>query len=455
MGKDYFSDLNTSEEPRSARIPVRPDQEQHSQDENGSEKSIRNISVSPRRNAMTQRTTDARVPIRQPEISQPRRGRAQYTLWSAAAIITIAVGALTFALLTANTSVQITPRVHQVTFDPATQFTAYPLGDSLATGLTYTVQTLQFEDSATVPATGTEKAEERASGTITVYNAYSPTSVRLIKNTRFESPNGLVYRIPASVEVPGKKGSTPGEVTVTVFADQPGPQYNISPTDKFTVPGLKNTPDMYNGVYARSSSAFTGGFLGEKPAVAPAALEAARSEIRARLQGKVGDSIKAIQGGFAFAPLANITYESQPTIADPAGGAKVTERANVQLPVFPSDPFAKAIAQAVSADAADSAVTLRPLGELHAQSSGTSSNTLGASPLTFSLSGAAVVVWDVDPEAVKQALLGKEQAAFKPIVSTFIGIKDATAHIAPFWRSTFPTDIAKIEVTVSDPSQSQ
>ena len=456
MGKDYFSDIDTNDEPRPRRaedVDVQDTDERSSS--NSAEKSIRNISVSPRRNAMTQRMNpDMRRSQPQDERTVRKGGQSKLLLWIVAAVSVVVVGIIALLLMLGKTTVTITPRTHQITFDPSTQFTAYPVGQTTTGGVVYTTQTLEFEDSKTVPATGVEKAEDRASGSITVFNAYSDTTVRLIKNTRFEAPGGLVYRIPASVEVPGRKGATPGQITITVFADQAGAQYNIAPTDKFTLPGLKNTPDMYNGVYARSSAAFSGGFVGEKPAVTPAALQEARAEIRGRLETKIQESVAGIQNGFAFAALAKIEYESLPTVAD-AGGAKVSEKARVVMPVFPSQEFAHAIAQAVSADAADSKVTLKPQGQFGAHISGTPPNDLGTAPLVFTLTGSALVVWDVDPQAVQQALIGKDQDAFKPIVSTFLGIKDAQANIAPFWSSTFPSDPSKIEITVVNPTSTQ
>ena len=65
-----------------------------------------------------------------------------------------------------------------------------------------------------------------ASGKIVVYNNYSTAGQKLIKDTRFETPNGLIFRIKDAVTVPGKKtvgGETvPGSLEVTVYADKEG-----------------------------------------------------------------------------------------------------------------------------------------------------------------------------------------------------------------------------------------
>ena len=80
-----------------------------------------------------------------------------------------------------------------------------------------------------------KEIERRASGKIIVFNNYSTNSQRLIARTRFETLEGKIYRIRDAVVVPGisdKDGrKTPGSIEVTVFADEPGEEYNIGYTD--------------------------------------------------------------------------------------------------------------------------------------------------------------------------------------------------------------------------------
>jgi len=106
---------------------------------------------------------------------------------------------------------------------------------------------------------GTENLKwlaSRAYGTMTIFND-TDIPQRFIRNTRFESPNGKIFRIPQSVTIPAKTGNVPGSITSTVFADTTGPEYNIPPTN-FTVPGFKGT-DRYNLFYGRSYQPMSGG----------------------------------------------------------------------------------------------------------------------------------------------------------------------------------------------------
>ncbi|MDD2696826.1 MAG: hypothetical protein PHE52_01565, partial [Candidatus Pacebacteria bacterium] len=57
--------------------------------------------------------------------------------------------------------------------------------------------------SQTFPATGKTTKDEKAEGTIKVYNAYSTSPQVLVAATRFVSADGKVFRTPIKVTVPG------------------------------------------------------------------------------------------------------------------------------------------------------------------------------------------------------------------------------------------------------------
>ena len=422
--KDYFVDLSQNAD--EDREPV--------------ERGIRNISVNRRGSASQRPIADPLPPLHH---SRPRPRR--FAIWIIAALAALLVlGVVAFAYF-ANTSITVTPRTHTVTFDPTSYFTAQPVeGD-----LSYRVDTLTLEDSDTVPAQGTEKAEDRASGNITVYNEYSTSPVRLIKNTRFQSADGHIYRTPSSIEVPGK-GSAPGKMTITIIADEPGPADNVA-AGRFTVPGLKGTPDMYKGVYGVSDAPFAGGFIGDRPAVTPQALDEAKSQIRTRLEDQIRKKLTEYpKESVVFPDLAVVSYESLPTTSE-SGSARVSERATVKVAVFDAAVFARAIAGAVSADVGTSVISLQP-GTTFSATPRENLTDIGSSPLTFALNGSATLVWAVDSQLLKESLVGKDQEAFTAIVSNFPGIEKAEAHIAPFWSSRFPKEPSEIEVSIETPT---
>lgn len=413
------------------------------------ERSIRNIEPSATRVRMQRH-----APRPQRAGHAPRR-HMRWGVWIAALVALVILGGAAALIFFPSTSVSVTPHTQTVPFDAATSFTAYPDASATPGAIRYSVISQIFEDSAVVAASGVEHVDEKATGQVTVYNEYSDKPVRLIKNTRFQAANGLIYRIPASVDVPGKTSAGPGSVQVTVFADQTGDSYNLPPQDKFTLPGLKSTPDMFNGVYAKSAAAFTGGYSGDRPAVASATLDAARSEVRGRLNEKAQQLVAAApEGSLAFPGLANISFETLPPTNEPGGGVRIHEKATIVMPIFPTDAFAQAIGRAVSASAEGQKLEIRFNEGIRASASSTLAiGEVGQKPLEFHLSGTGQLIWQVDAAMLAQALAGKEESAFQTIIGSFPGVEEARARITPFWQQAFPKDPAKIEIEVQEPVQ--
>ena len=152
--------------------------------------------------------------------------------------------------------------------------------------LSYEIMTIEKTDSKKIAATGREEIEEKASGKIVIFNDFNTSSQRLIKNTRFETPEGLIYRINKSIIVPGQKtegGKTvPGSIEATVYADEAGEKYNIGLTD-FTIPGFEGSP-RFDSFYARSKTEMAGGFAGERLSANPDELKKAQDELRTELK---------------------------------------------------------------------------------------------------------------------------------------------------------------------------
>ncbi len=407
-------------------------------------RSIRNISAPARR--VRDDMQDA--PRYSPPLQRAKKPRRKW-LWG---IVVVLLGVISMLLLIAlrGTSVTVEPRSHTVVFDDTSRFTAYPQQEAATGTLSYSTQTITLEDSEPVESTGPVHAEEKASGTITVFNDYQSTPVKLIKNTRFQTAEGLVFRALSDIVVPGKAGSTPGQVSVTVAADQVGEQYNIQPM-RLNVPGLKGSAE-YDKVYAQVTAAFTGGFNGDRPGISDSALGGARTAVRGRLEKKVRETISALSSDtvVTFPDLAQVTYAAEPTTAETGAGARIHEKATALVPLIPAADFALAVARTVSADAEGAHIRLVGLKDFGALPISASS-TPGIDPVLFQLTGQAMLVWDVNASELAQALAGRDQSAFQTIVTGFPGIQSATARIEPFWSSSFPGDASRIRITIKDP----
>lgn len=458
--KDYFQDIVPPRGgDRRSRRPAAPEPEQLSDQENevtrpeeemsddtlpvpAPDRSIRNVHI---QSSRPRRTVEMPVAM-----ARPARKRRRWLLWILA-LVTILVCAVLALIAFRPTRVTVTPRTHAISFDNTNRYTAYPSASAPAGALAYSVKIITLQESEVVASTGSTHVEDKASGQITVFNSYSSDPVKLVKNTRFATPDGHVFRAPVDIMVPGKSGSAPGKITITVIADAAGEEYNIGPFNRLTLPGLQSTPDMYANVYAQSSVAFSGGFSGDKPGVSAADQERAVAAMRSRLESKARESIAALEtdGDVVFADLARITYAEDPSTPESGNMVRLRQKANISVPVFPAAAFAQAVALSVSVDAANAPIEIVPGQGYGAQLVSPATSTLGVDPIQFGLLGQAELLWQVDAPGLASALAGRDQSAFQTIVTTFPSIQEARARIQPFWATTFPSDPSKIDIVVT------
>ncbi len=432
MPRDYFQDVTP--------VPV-----QNSQGNAPQQRSVRNIEP---------RTRIVRPPVQQhvPERPRAARGWRTFILWLVAFISILACGVVFWYVLTQGTTVTVVPRTHTAVFDSTATFTAYPDTASTTAGLTYTVRTETLTESTAVTGTGSEQAEEFATGSITIYNNHDSKPFRLIKNTRFETPSGLTFRVRNSVTVPGKTTAGPGSITAVVYADQPGAEFNIGPVEKFTLPGLKSSaPDAYQNVWAQSVQPMAGGFIGSRPKVSDADLAKAKDALRVALEDKVGELLAALgsESGVALPGLYAVSYEVAP-LSSEGSSVKITMNAIVRIPILGRAALAKTLADATSAQANSDGVVIVNERELTVQPKIEDPAAIGNDPVTFTISGNARFRWDVDAVMIAEALAGKEKDAFKGIMNNFTNIVKADATVRPFWNTTFPADPGNITITVEN-----
>jgi hypothetical protein len=347
----------------------------------------------------------------------------------------------------------------QVTVVPTEQSSAVS-GDFTATNgagdLPYVVVSLNKTASTVVPAESTLTANDSAQGTLTISNAQK-TVQTLIVNTRFQSASGLIFRIHAPVTIPPATATAPGTVSATVYADQPGANYNIDPTT-FTVPGLQGS-SSYTLVTASSASAMTGGFAGTRPAVSQATDDshhaALQSTIASGLQTAV---LSKIPSGYVVVPGASQT--SYQALSDTASSTSVaiTEQGTINAIAFPSAALAKAIAYKVAGTYSGEPISLGSISSLNLTPAATSTNFSSLSSATnfsFTLSGTAKLIWQVDASKIAGAVAGKTRDSAQSILAGFPEIQRATLILRPFWSDTFPLDPSHIHVVVTAPAASQ
>lgn len=159
-----------------------------------------------------------------------------------------------------------------------------------------TILTEKKNAQMTFPALGKKVVSNKATGKITVYNAYSSEPQQLVATTRFMTEDGKILRLAKNVVIPGAKIDngkiTPSSIEADIIADKPGPAYNIGPAAHLSIPGFKKTA-KYAGFYGDIGKALTGGFTGEAAYPTDADIKNAKVKIAEVLERTLLAAVRA------------------------------------------------------------------------------------------------------------------------------------------------------------------
>jgi hypothetical protein len=303
---------------------------------------------------------------------------------------------------------------------------------------------LKKEGAVVVKSTGQQNVQKKATGTIVIFNNHSTAPQRLIKNTRFETPEGLIYKIDSSVTIPGKKGTVPGSVEANVSADEVGDKYNVGLTD-FTIPGFKGDPRFTN-FYGRSKTPMAGGFNGVMKIVSDTDRKSAEEEIKSKLSSEIFKKAQSkVPEGFVLYPKAyRIDWNNLPEESLDADQVRIKIEGVFTASVFNKKSLASYLARTYITEYKGEAIEIKNIDELSVIPKSQTWKPSTDSSVTLSVTGNALFVWSIDEMALKQAMLGKPKSAFSEVLNGFNMIEKADAKATPFWKRSFPDNVEKI-----------
>lgn len=224
--------------------------------------------------------------VRTWEPEKIRRSRQRSQLVLALTALVIATGAIIPTFILPTFAITIYPKIEttlpiELELTANTDLTDVDVQNRRIPALAITAD-LTMAD--TFAASGRKFVQERARGTVLVFNAYSSAPQTLVAQTRLQDPSGKIFRLTGPITVPGAKVEEgriiPTAISASVVAEAPGEAYNIGPSE-FRIPGLRASP-KYQGFMARSEAPFQGGFSGEASIVLAADLQAASENVTRR-----------------------------------------------------------------------------------------------------------------------------------------------------------------------------
>ena len=322
--------------------------------------------------------------------------------------------------------------------------------------LSYVVVTTEKTEEKEVPATGESHVEKKAIGTITIYNNYSSANQRLVKNTRFETPNGRIYRISDSVVVPGRKGTgasaTPGSVDALVTADAAGESFNLEESD-FTIPGFKGDP-RYSAFYGRTKTPIVGGFIGTIKTAKPEDIESAKRELDLNLKDELLAQAKAeLPPNYVlFESGAAIRYKDE----SPEGANRVVRRGTLTGILFAEDALTSVLATRAGVLTEGAPVEIENMLQTVSVQflSAITVESLSQKKLDIRFIGENLrFIFGVDLESLKADLAGKPtvKSVIDQVFSAYPGIREANVNVRPFWKGEVPENPEKIKVKDKTP----
>ncbi len=308
------------------------------------------------------------------------------------------------------------------------------------------------EESETYPATGKKHMQEAASGEITVFNEYSSTPQRIVATTRFLSKEGdKLFRTNEAVTIPGfsrvEGVDVPGQVTIKIYADKPGEDYNIAPTS-FSLPGLQGSP-KYNSIYARSTKAMSGGIDKEVLYFSEGDYITAKEKLL-KLAGEKNEKDFLSKISDQSQILEDTKKEEEPEINTNVKMGAVADnfRMNVKLTTS-----ANLMLEADLNEIINEKLTSRLATDKKFLENG---RDYQLGKITTDQDGKVIIpahinqklITKIDAENLKKEIAGKSEAELKTYFGNMSGIESANINLWPFWVKSIPSSYEKINITI-------
>jgi hypothetical protein len=309
----------------------------------------------------------------------------------------------------------------------------------------YSAVTFSDTVSDSVIATGEKEVSNKATGSIVVYNAFDSNSQKFIEGTRFQTSEGLIYKLTKPIVVPGKKvvsgKDVPGSVEAVVVAEKAGADYNIGLSD-FTVPGLKDDK-RFSKFYARSKTSMTGGESGKVAVVADSdmtrVVDALKDRLNTELISKLNKELPENQ--VMFKDMYTLEFKVQtPKLQKDKALIEVT--GTIKAYVLDSKTLSKVLL-------ADSGATIKDNDNFMVDTNNataTINDSVSGTP-TISFGGDATVSYVFNKDEFKKSIAGISDDRIPEISKQYSAISRISTTIKPFWKSTIPEDINRIEIT--------
>jgi len=298
------------------------------------------------------------------------------------------------------------------------------------------------------PSNGRKMVEKKASGEITIYNAFSSKPQTLIAETRFETLDGKIFFLTKKIIVPGAEITdgkiAPSSVKAIVIAEKAGVEHNIPSVARFTLPAFKGSP-KYDGFYAKSDRPITGGFVGEMSYPTEDDIRLAKEKNRAVLEeslnilltSQMPKELKIIEGGREFKILKETVGEEM----DSQGKFSVFSEAALAIIAFRESDVLELMRNLVKSGLGDDFKEKE-----YSLQYGATRGDFDKGELSFKIDYRGFFWQQINIESFKNSVLNKRENELKVAVFSLPGVEKAVVSFWPFWVKSVPDKTNRIKV---------
>lgn len=362
--------------------------------------------------------------------------------------VSIILGVVVLHLVFANATILITPKARDLKTDVVITASTKALNVNLESlEIPARVLAKEIEKTQLFDATGSDTVENKAKGTITVYNERTVQQI-LVTNTRFISENGKLFRTTKRIIIPASstvdRRLVPGTLNVEVIAAEAGESYNIGAAT-FSVPGLAGSA-FYTLVYGKSTRVMTGGSQGETNVVTKEDIRNAKESLTKTVIRLAEIAIlNELPSSFEIAENAFVSEVIDTSTAVSVGAALSQFNYKVKVRVR-AIAFQKEYMNEIARGLLGIQINDNELINQNTLIVEYTNDSIGDGTAKLSASISAKAYVNISASEIKKNVLGKKLSEVESMLRNYEGISKFSISLWPFWVQGVPNDNQRAEV---------
>lgn len=315
---------------------------------------------------------------------------------------------------------------------------------------------LSKTDTERVATTGEKDEGKKASGEVSLQNcSTSVEAVSIPKGTGVSTGN-LTFITTEQVTLPptllnGLSQCTTPTEEVSVEAQNPGDNYNVSSGRSFTVAG-------YSSVKGTNEDKMSGGTTKIVKIVSQQDINSARDRLQERNSESAKEEVKQALEAEGYISLPDTLQQaspnvvSSPNVGEESDTVTITSTVVYNMLGVKEDDLKKLVEKSIEGEIDKDRQTILSHGIDEAVFR-VVSNSEESSRLTMQTQVEAGP--QLDEQSIKQEIAGKKKNEATELIQSRPGIQEVELNYSPFWVSSVPKNLNKISVTFESGNEQQ